>query len=96
MRDLIAYAVEDAKQTGFAQRMRWFGVLRNYLERWQADRTRRTARKEKAAAIAACPYCNEQGYLLLTDTKDYLMLHPCPHDAQRIEALEEERGLRRV
>jgi hypothetical protein len=96
VRDLIEYAVEDARKTGFAERMRWFGALRNYLERWGADRGRRTARRRKAAAIAACAFCNEQGYLPLTDAKGCLALHPCPHDVERISALEEGRGLRRV
>jgi hypothetical protein len=96
VRDLIAYAVEDAKKTGFAERMRWFGVLRNYLERWAADRKRRAARKANKTAITSCPYCNEAGLLPMKDAQDYLKLYPCPHDIERIGALEAEKGVRRV
>jgi hypothetical protein len=73
-----------------------FGALKLHLEPWTADRSRRRGRKEKAAAVAACSYCDERGHIFLRNREGAFAAMPCPHDIERIAALEEERGLRRI
>lgn len=94
MRDLIEYAVGEARSTNFA--MQVFGALKQYVPRWQADRKRRHMRQERQEAIDACPLCDEGGHFILKDHTGAFAAHPCPHDAERIGALEDRTGLRRV
>ncbi len=88
VRDLIGYAVERAGQTGFA--MLYFGALKRFVEDWSANRTREKARARKAEAVSSCPFCNEAGYLELKEhATNRLLVHPCPHTAEQVSAIEE-------
>ena len=88
IRDLIAYGVERAGQTGFA--MLYFGAVKRFLADWSANRTREKARARKAEAVSSCPFCNEAGYLELKEhATSRMLMHPCPHKAAQVSAIEE-------
>lgn len=94
VRDLVAYAVEGARETNF--KMQFFGAVSQYRERWQNDRARRAARERAQEAIKACSYCNEQGMMAVKNRTGAFAVCLCPHDIGKITALEERQQLRRV
>lgn len=89
IRDLIAYAIEEAKKTRFE--MLFFSALKRYHAPWKSDRARRQEREAVREQVAACPYCDEAGYLHLAKriSKAHVV-HACPHVATQISRLEEE------
>ena len=95
IRDLIGYALEEAKKTKFD--MLFFSALKRYHAPWQSDRKRRQAREERRARIAACPYCDEVGYLHFAErTSKSHFVHACPHDAGQVTHLEDELSAERL
>ena len=94
VRDLVAYAVEGARETNF--KMQFFGAVSQYLGRWQTDRTRKQAYERTQAVIQGCPYCNEQGMMTVKNRTGAFAACPCPHDIAKITELEDARQLRRV
>ena len=88
LRDLIDYAVGKAKETKFE--MLFFGALKRYVPEWSADQARAGERKRQARAVRSCPLCNEAGYLELRhEGTNEIRVHPCPHQAERVQQLEE-------
>jgi hypothetical protein len=78
VRDLIDFAIAQAKQTKFP--MQWLGALNLYEGKWQAQRQQRAKVRERQGAIAACTACNEVGMLEFEDST----VGECPHDASKL------------
>jgi hypothetical protein len=95
IRDLIAYAVERARESKFD--MLYFGALKRYAEAWRDNAARRKARVQAAEAVASCPFCNEAGYLELKEhATNRILVHPCPHQLTQVTAIEEKFDAYRV
>lgn len=94
IRDLIEYAVRAAAETKF--KMQLFGALKTYVPRWEADKEHRKLERARRAAVAGCPLCDSVGYLRFEDADGRIIMHPCPHEAGMIAAIEARKGLRRV
>lgn len=94
VRDLIEYAVAQARETGFP--MCWFGALKVHLAQWERDRSRQQARAGRAATIAACSFCDENGKVFLKKGTDAPTALECPHSAVAIREIEERTGKERV
>lgn len=96
VRDLTDFAIEKARAIGFDQKAQYFGAISSYYKQWLHDKEARVAREEKRAAIAACPYCNEQGLMTVKSRTGAFTMMPCPHDIEKITEFENARDLRRV
>ncbi len=86
--DLIAFAVAEAQKTNF--HMQWFGAVSTYEVRWKAQRAQRHAARAAQAAIVACRFCNEHGFLEFADGSVGL----CPHDAARVAVIHAQKPVR--
>lgn len=94
VRDLTAYAVEQARSTGFDAR--WFNAVSKYRGGWQQDQARRRAYEERQVEIAACPHCNEKGMVPMKARTGSTTMVACPHDGDLLTAYEKREELRRL
>lgn len=85
LRDLIRYAVDEAKKTNFE--MLYFGAVKRYIDAWAADRKRAADRNARQERIRACLLCNEHGFVEVRSRVTHqFSLFPCPHDGAKVEA----------
>lgn len=94
VRDLIEYAVRAAEETRF--KMQVFGAIKGYIPRWQVDAEHRAAERKRREAITQCPLCDSVGFLTFEDATGRIVMHPCPHEAAMVAAIEAHKGVRRV
>lgn len=94
--DLIDFAIENARETGFDTKVQFFGAVSGYYKQWAHDKEARAVRLEKQSGIDACAFCNEQGLMAVKNRTGAFTMMSCPHDIQKITEIEETRELRRV
>jgi hypothetical protein len=94
VRALIDYAVREAEKTRF--KMQFFTAIRSYVERWEVDQAQHAIERQRRARVAACPSCDQAGYIAFETAEGRIVMHPCPHDAGMIAAIEARQQLRRT
>jgi hypothetical protein len=94
VRDLVEYAVREAEKTRVP--MQFFNAIKGYVSRWEVDQEHRAAERKRRNQITACPFCDQTGFVAFEDTEGRIVMHPCPHEASMIAAIEKHKRLRRV
>ena len=92
MRDLVGYAVEEARKTRFP--MQFFTAVKVYAPRWERDKARRAEDHRRRAAVSQCPLCNQAGLVPYETEDGRIVLSLCTHDPAAMIANAEERHLR--
>lgn len=91
--DLIRYGIAAANRTDFP--MRYFGALKRFVEPWAGDIQRTESRRQNRKRIEQCTYCNDQGFLELTDAATgSLSVCACSHDPAQIKRIFAAKGIR--
>jgi hypothetical protein len=89
VRDLIDYAIEEAKRTKWAD-MLYLGACKRFVDEWSAGAARRKNRERREATVAACPHCTKDGMLELREQgTNRVFVHLCPHKLEHIAKIEE-------
>ena len=88
VRDLIDYAIEEAKRTKWAD-MLYLGACKRFVDEWSAGAAQRKDRERREAAVAECPHCTKDGYLELREEgSGRVLMHVCPHRLDLITRIE--------
>jgi hypothetical protein len=68
-----------------------------FISRAQPLRIAQAAKRKTADTIEACSLCNRRGMLEFRERKGgRVFVHPCPHEAKLVAALEEQLGVERI
>ena len=86
---------EETKQVWGANSVKNPGAY--FISRAQPLRVARAAKRKVDDTIGACPLCNRSGMLELRERQGgRVFVHPCPHEAKIVAALEEQLGVERL
>jgi hypothetical protein len=86
---------EETKQAWGANSVKNPGAY--FISRAQPLRVARAAKRKVDDTIGACPLCNRSGMLELRERQGgRVFVHPCPHEAKIVAALEEQLGVERL